>query len=77
MLSGRDFPTLARQTGLDLLRRVELQNGPAEIPCLGGSVWTRHIFLGYRVDTFEAIQGGGEDNPRTSHGGVREGAREV
>ena len=30
MLNGRDRPALVRQTGLDLLRRVELQNGPAE-----------------------------------------------
>ena len=75
MLNGRDRPTLVRQTGLDLLRRVELQNGPAEIPCLGGSVW-QGTFLGYAIDTLQAIHGG-EENQRTSHEGVRDGAREV
>ena len=75
MLNGRDRPTLVRQTGLDLLRLVELQNGPAEIPCLGAPFGKVH-FLGYAIDTLQAIHGG-EENQRTSHGGVREGAREV
>ena len=41
---GCQCPTLVRQTGLDLLRLVELQNGPTEMPCLGDSVRTRYIF---------------------------------
>ena len=67
---------MVRQTGLDLLRRVELQNGPAEVPCLGDSVRTRLIFLGYKIDTFQAIQGG-EENPRTSHERGERETREV